>query len=698
MTIWKFGCHWGGNRHSFYEFIRKEALVLGHSPSVQFEPGDLVLITEGFTVRAIAKVEEHQRSITNQPEYAYVTKQYGIEFEPTTIIANAEWHELPVTFEYKHQPGSGRVHSPEILALTIDAWEHRERSVPLVIPRAVGEKHVKHEVFDQVFREFVEFIQLRDGKQFTTFSNSSYVGHEEGYKKVIYEQAKRELRIRDWTVGDIGTGKIQKLVTASMVHVLKNDPERDNNLIDWRKIDRFKKLVVNREIEQTLFSHFKNRSSNASAFAEFLNAGLDYQSIAYLFFIKDSSQFLPIAQQTFDFIIADKLQIDDFKTSRRASWENYQIFLDLIRQTRRFLLSKDPATTLLDAHSFLWILGRQREDWLDEKRREKPESRPKSAAKPVVIVDENRDDAEQTHFLQYWLADQAERDIVAGKPLEHIGSNQYKKKRVRADDVFWVVTIKRTGHFVLIGRLTVAGLVSLAEAQSMFTDEVFHRNQHIVADSQNAELMQEIDIDDIADDLSFISAKHPKLTRVNGRIDGRQIQSIRILTPESVKLLQSKWKSLDHEIAEIEAADDVAEKAIRDSSLPEVEKQQLIKARRGQGRFRANLSKIEKGCRVTGIADTRFLIASHIKPWRDSTKAEKLDGNNGLWLSPHVDKLFDGGWISFSNEGKILLASKSLENLLTAWGLSTGIRVGSFSKEQQTYLAYHRGLFGFDDI
>ena len=67
----------------------------------------------------------------------------------------------------------------------------------------------------------------------------------------------------------------------------------------------------------------------------------------------------------------------------------------------------------------------------------------------------------------------------------------------------------------------------------------------------------------------------------------------------------------------------------------------VIQARRGQGLFRRRVEKREASCRVTHVNDPVYLRASHIKPWRKSTDKEKLDGNNGLMLSPHIDMLFD---------------------------------------------------------
>jgi predicted restriction endonuclease len=84
------------------------------------------------------------------------------------------------------------------------------------------------------------------------------------------------------------------------------------------------------------------------------------------------------------------------------------------------------------------------------------------------------------------------------------------------------------------------------------------------------------------------------------------------------------------------------------------------------------------------------LIASHIKPWADSSDKEKLDGCNGLILSPHVDRLFDKGLISFENDGSILVSPKLDQAVLADWSIDKTKNVGGFKPEQCVYLEYHR--------
>ncbi len=126
------------------------------------------------------------------------------------------------------------------------------------------------------------------------------------------------------------------------------------------------------------------------------------------------------------------------------------------------------------------------------------------------------------------------------------------------------------------------------------------------------------------------------------------------------------------------------------ADLPETEKLQLISARRGQGLFKSRVEIVEQGCRITKLSDRAHLRASHIKPWRDSTDREKLDGYNGLLLSPHVDHLFDRGFISFEETGKIIVSPKLPEIVLERWSINPSDSVGDFRQEQRSYLNYHR--------
>jgi HNH endonuclease len=145
-------------------------------------------------------------------------------------------------------------------------------------------------------------------------------------------------------------------------------------------------------------------------------------------------------------------------------------------------------------------------------------------------------------------------------------------------------------------------------------------------------------------------------------------------------------------ITQVQSAEELTDdEVIRDRVLTgPTFREQLVRSRRGQGVFRSNVLLRESHCRVTMVDEPRHLTASHIKPWKNSTDEQRLDGANGLLLSPHIDHLFDEGYITFSKGQELVIVPEVRNTLLDAWGIDAGVRVGEFSREQQAYLDYHR--------
>ncbi|MBZ9797768.1 HNH endonuclease [Mesorhizobium sp. ES1-4] len=143
-----------------------------------------------------------------------------------------------------------------------------------------------------------------------------------------------------------------------------------------------------------------------------------------------------------------------------------------------------------------------------------------------------------------------------------------------------------------------------------------------------------------------------------------------------------------------ETLDDLVERNIReDKSLDRTVREQLTRARRGQGLFRKRVLDIEPVCRITGIEKPNLLIASHVKPWRAcSTAAERLDGFNGLMLAPQADFLFDRGLIGFEDDGRPLFSSQLAETDAAKLGLRTIERPlqRPFPNESGAYFQHHR--------
>jgi len=181
--------------------------------------------------------------------------------------------------------------------------------------------------------------------------------------------------------------------------------------------------------------------------------------------------------------------------------------------------------------------------------------------------------------------------------------------------------------------------------------------------------------------------------RALGTRGEKQISGENRLLADSYSLLKIH-QTPSEASALIESAIDAEELNIaRDPTLLHTEKVALITARRGQGEFRKQVLQIERRCRLTGVDDPEHLRASHIQPWEKSDHRQRLDRHNGLMLAPHVDHLFDRGYISFSNDGTLLVASDAIRRLLETWGIDADAPSNAprpFRPEQCVYLDWHR--------
>lgn len=162
-------------------------------------------------------------------------------------------------------------------------------------------------------------------------------------------------------------------------------------------------------------------------------------------------------------------------------------------------------------------------------------------------------------------------------------------------------------------------------------------------------------------------------------VQGQQVQD----WPETDLVVPDILRWEDHVATSIHAAEDISA----------TEREALILARRGQGLFKRNVLKIERRCRITGVDRLEHLVASHCKPWRGcGSNQERLDGENGLLLTPTIDHLFDRGFISFENNGGLLVSRVAHKDSLRRMGVPVDElrNVGRFTDGQKRYLQFHR--------
>lgn len=366
----------------------------------------------------------------------------------------------------------------------------------------IDQPHIDPYLFEKHFSAFKGFVEDKSGVAFTSFASNPYTETQEGYKYEIYRSGRDLLKFHEWRQSDIGKGDILACTVRSIELQINNlvpwqgrfgETSRPHHRLRQAQGDSSKTQLV----EACIFELYRGRNDEGS-FHQLTNiVGNKYPLLAYLFFLKDRSKYLPIAPTTFDTSFTHLGA--DFTTSRQCSWHNYTQYLQLIGEVRQMLADTlHTEVTLLDAHSFTWVLSRQME------------------------------------------------------------------------------------------------------------------KEHRLADVQEY------------------------------------------------------------------------------LNLSATERDAIIKARIGQGRFRQSLIDYWSRCAVTGCTETPLLRASHIKPWAESSLNERLCLYNGLLLSPTIDACFDSGFVSFDDGGAILISSRLTVANAQALSIHAGMKMQKIAPEHKPYLAYHR--------
>jgi hypothetical protein len=213
-------------------------------------------------------------------------------------------------------------------------------------------------------RQFVRFdaqIRRHSRQPFTSFQ-TGLPAEWEGYKSNIHKEALQQMDIRTWKRADIGKGRILKaLIRAIEI--------KGNNLVRWPNrwghkkqshralLDTQPNRAPCRDFEQWCVDFYQGRISDSEAFEHFQQlAGNSYDLIAYVFFLKDWTRFMPIAPETFDKAFA--LLGVELTTAHHCSWENYVRYNETLLAVQDALHEVAGVTDarLIDAHSFCWML------------------------------------------------------------------------------------------------------------------------------------------------------------------------------------------------------------------------------------------------------------------------------------------------------------------------------------------------------
>lgn len=227
--------------------------------------------------------------------------------------------------------------------------------------------HIDQGRLIQQLNQFVKYVANKDKSSapISFADKSRYLGIEEYYKSEIFVKAGEELKSATWKKSDIGNGKISDCAIKAV--------DSAKNLVNYNQQIWFKNKAKSNvaESERILYSLYcgideKTAFGDAVAFW-----GAKYDLIAYLFFIKDNTRFLPISSGNFDNGFAF-LKIK-FSTAYKCTWENYSKYIAIIAEIRDIMdyaiqYEKNVSPRLIDAHSFVWIISHNDfQNWIPSK-------------------------------------------------------------------------------------------------------------------------------------------------------------------------------------------------------------------------------------------------------------------------------------------------------------------------------------------
>lgn len=301
--------------------------------------------------------------------YSSVPGSFYINCTPSDL------HQIvPVILEYHHlliekaartarHSMTAAAHSPGVLRYLEEELDINIRN-PDYNPEQI---YISALRFHRMFQLFNKQLVMKSGNQFRSF-REGLPSSMEGYKELIRNEAIRRLKVDHWKTTHVGTGFILKKVIEA-IEVNLQSPKAHNNLVDWdnRRGEerRSHKLLLKAqgdkakqlELEKWFFDFFTERSKDADAYEQFREmAGNNYDLIAYAYFLKDWSKYMPIAPLKFD--KAFQMLGIDLVTNRKSSWENYTRYNQALIAVQQALIDIEGVhgARLVDAHSFCWML------------------------------------------------------------------------------------------------------------------------------------------------------------------------------------------------------------------------------------------------------------------------------------------------------------------------------------------------------
>lgn len=239
-------------------------------------------------------------------------------------------------------------------------------------------------LFESAYKKFCDLVLEVSGHKFTNF-NEGVAKAWEDYKPRLRKHALEILQPSLWAEEDVGSGKILNAAIQA-IEVQDSRANLINNLVFWQNrygheqrahkafLDARTDPQNRRKLEQLLFNlfHTENDGVVFGGLNKITNG--KYPLLAYLFYLRDDARYMPILPTTYD--KAFELLGINLVTKRNCSWDNYQSYNSELSQVASFLkpVVDQPGLSLIDAHSFCFLLVKLEDELKDRTKRSKPKS------------------------------------------------------------------------------------------------------------------------------------------------------------------------------------------------------------------------------------------------------------------------------------------------------------------------------------
>lgn len=223
-------------------------------------------------------------------------------------------------------------------------------------------------VFEKQSNKFSAYVhaQNNDNGPIDFVDSGKIIGKEEGYKAAIPEKARAILNASEWNESWIGSGRIAERIIKVM-DIGANLVNFNGKINFGNHFDKTRK-EYNPDSERAIYKIYKDNDDKSSFEYAMKVFGARYPILAYLFFVKDDTKYLPTSPQGFDRAFKE-LNID-FTMTFNCGWDNYSEFNNIIRDIKALMpqyMGVSGELRLLDAHSFVWIIGEEKYmNWIDK--------------------------------------------------------------------------------------------------------------------------------------------------------------------------------------------------------------------------------------------------------------------------------------------------------------------------------------------